>query len=186
MLVVNLYGAPGVGKSTAASYIFYELKCKGINCELVTEVAKDLCWEDNKTALVNQLYVAGNQSYRLSRLKDKVDVVVTDAPLMLQPIYYEINKQPRPELFGDLIYEIYNTYDNMNILVQYRQEPDMNGRININSEQVQSMIVKIINALGKVYTIDDVTDRDNYDYILDKIYNYVKVINDDSSRSRPR
>ena len=41
MLVVNLTGAPGAGKSTGAAYVFSQLKMRGINCELVTEYAKD-------------------------------------------------------------------------------------------------------------------------------------------------
>ena len=34
MLVVNLFGAPGAGKSTGAAYIFSKLKMAGINAEL--------------------------------------------------------------------------------------------------------------------------------------------------------
>ena len=45
MLVVNLFGAPGAGKSTGAAYIFSQLKMAGINAELVTEFAKDKVWE---------------------------------------------------------------------------------------------------------------------------------------------
>ena len=48
MLVVNLFGTPGAGKSTGAAYIFSNLKMRGINAELVTEFAKDMVWEDNK------------------------------------------------------------------------------------------------------------------------------------------
>lgn len=40
-IVVNLFGAPGAGKSTGAAHIFAELKMCGINTELVTEFAKD-------------------------------------------------------------------------------------------------------------------------------------------------
>ena len=42
MLVVNLFGVPGAGKSTGAAYVFSKLKMKGINAELVTEFAKDI------------------------------------------------------------------------------------------------------------------------------------------------
>ena len=35
MLVVNLFGAPGAGKSTGAAYIFSQLKMAGIIAELV-------------------------------------------------------------------------------------------------------------------------------------------------------
>lgn len=45
MLVVNLFGTPGAGKSTGAAYIFSELKMRGINAELVIEFAKDKVWE---------------------------------------------------------------------------------------------------------------------------------------------
>lgn len=41
MLTVNLYGAPGAGKSTGAAYIFSQLKMRGVNAELVTEFAND-------------------------------------------------------------------------------------------------------------------------------------------------
>ena len=42
MLVINLFGAPGAGKSTGAAYIFSLLKMYGINAELITEYAKDM------------------------------------------------------------------------------------------------------------------------------------------------
>lgn len=59
MLVVNLFGSPGTGKSTLSAYIFSQLKLANINCELVSEFAKDMVWENNMTALENQLYISG-------------------------------------------------------------------------------------------------------------------------------
>lgn len=41
LLLVNLYGSPGAGKSTGAAYIFAKLKMLGINAELITEYAKN-------------------------------------------------------------------------------------------------------------------------------------------------
>ena len=86
-IVVNLFGAPGAGKSTGAAYIFSELKQKGVNAELVTEFAKDKTWEGNTLALSCQEYVFGKQSYRLARCRDDVDVIVTDSPLPLAIVY---------------------------------------------------------------------------------------------------
>lgn len=57
MIVVNLFGAPGAGKSTGAAYIFSLLKMAGVNAELVTEFAKDKTWEHNTKALDNQVYM---------------------------------------------------------------------------------------------------------------------------------
>ena len=59
MLVVNLFGVPGAGKSTGAAYVFSKLKMKGINAELVTEFAKDIVWENNSRGLKNQEYIFG-------------------------------------------------------------------------------------------------------------------------------
>ena len=39
--MVNFYAGPGSGKSTMAAAIFSRLKWKDVNCELVTEFAKD-------------------------------------------------------------------------------------------------------------------------------------------------
>lgn len=83
MLVVNLFGVPGAGKSTGAAYVFSMLKMRGINVEYIPEYAKDKVWEDNTEVFKNQAYVFGKQSFRMSRCKDKVDVIVTDSPLLL-------------------------------------------------------------------------------------------------------
>lgn len=40
-LIVNLLAEPGAGKSTAAAYIYSQLKMHGISAEYVTEFAKD-------------------------------------------------------------------------------------------------------------------------------------------------
>lgn len=41
VIVINLMGGPGSGKSTVASGIFYRLKKMGVNCELALEFVKD-------------------------------------------------------------------------------------------------------------------------------------------------
>lgn len=87
MIIVNLYGAPGAGKSTGAAYVFSQLKMKGVNAELVTEFAKDKVWEESKAVFENQLYIFAKQYFRISRLRGKVDVVVTDSPLLLSSFY---------------------------------------------------------------------------------------------------
>ena len=56
-LVVNLFAQPGAGKSTGAAYLFYNLKCLGVNCEYVSEFAKDKVWEENKSVFEDQNYI---------------------------------------------------------------------------------------------------------------------------------
>ena len=61
MILINLFGAPGAGKSTGAAYIFSQLKMRGVNVELVTEFAKDKVWEKSVEVFNNQAYIFGKQ-----------------------------------------------------------------------------------------------------------------------------
>lgn len=111
-IVVNLFGAPGSGKSTGAAYIFSRLKMQGVNCELITEYAKDKTWEKNFEALDCQEYIFGKQSYRMKRCRDKVDVIITDSPLPLG-IFYNTNPVLEKN-YPALVLDVFNTYENMN------------------------------------------------------------------------
>lgn len=67
-IIVNLYGAPGSGKSTGAAYIFASLKMMGVNAELVTEYAKDKVWEETREVFNNQAYIFGKPLF-ITRVK---------------------------------------------------------------------------------------------------------------------
>jgi hypothetical protein len=87
-LVVNLFAGPGTGKSTTAAGVFSRLKEAGVSAELVHEFAKDLVWEERHMALGFQPYIFGKQSYHIHRLLGQVDVIVTDAPVILSSHIY--------------------------------------------------------------------------------------------------
>ena len=131
-IVVNLFGGPGSGKSTGAAFVFSNLKMNGINCELVTEFAKDKTWEHNMQALSNQAYVFGKQFYRISRCEDQVDVIVTDSPIMLSTIY---NNDPRlGETFNKVVLDVFNSYDNLNYLLLRTKPYNPAGRNQTEAE----------------------------------------------------
>ena len=115
MLVVNLFGAPGAGKSTGAAYVFSQLKMAGINAELVTEFAKDKVWEESKAVFQNQAYIFGKQYFRISRLQNKVDVVITDSPLLLSCFYCD-DKTLGVE-FDALVSKVFDSYKSMNVFI---------------------------------------------------------------------
>ena len=102
MLIINLFGAPGAGKSTGAAYVFSQLKAAGVNAELVTEFAKDKVWEGTKAVFENQAYIFGKQYFRISRLEGKVDVVITDSPILLSAFYND-NDHVLGEEFDKLV-----------------------------------------------------------------------------------
>lgn len=113
MIVVNFYGGPGVGKSTAAAKIFYELKTRGVRSELVGEFAKELVYNRAYTVLSDQLYLFSEQAHRL-RMLDKygVQVAICDSPLLLSPIY------GKEKNLVDMALREYSKYDNYNFVLE--------------------------------------------------------------------
>lgn len=99
-VIVNLYGGPGAGKSTTRAGVFHKLKLFGVNVEEVTEYAKDLTWEGRDYALSNQVYVFAKQFKRMDMLVGKVDVIVTDSPLLLSSVYAN---EKMPKCFHKLV-----------------------------------------------------------------------------------
>lgn len=125
-IVINLFAAPGAGKSTGAAYIFSKLKMAGINCELITEYAKDKTWEKNAAALDCQEYIFGKQSYRMARCASQVDVIITDSPL---PIGLFYNTDPALDKnFENVVMNIFKKYDNHNYFLTRVKEYNPVGR----------------------------------------------------------
>ena len=134
-IVCNLFGPPGSGKSTLAAYVFAKLKMMGVNCELVTEFAKDKVWEKNNEALSNQIYIFAKQYYRMSRCTGQVDVIITDSPLFLSPFY---NKDPEiDEPLKQLVHVISERYDNLNYFLKRVKKYNPVGRLQTEAESDQ-------------------------------------------------
>lgn len=166
MLLVNLYGAPSTGKSTGAAYIYSKLKLDEINCELVTEFAKDMVWDENKKAIYNQAYVFGNQYYRISRLENKVDVVITDSPILLSIIY---NKDKRlGKEFIDLVKSVSSSYENrLDILFKRVKQYKTIGRLH-NEEQSDKLyneIKDLLDIVNPKYEVVEAT-QDGYEEVI--------------------
>jgi hypothetical protein len=104
----------------------------GINCELVTEFAKDKVWEKNNEALSNQIYIFAKQYYRITRCAEQVDVIVTDSPLALSPYY---NKDPDIDKpLKEIVFTISNKYDNINYFLRRVKKYNPIGRLQTENE----------------------------------------------------
>lgn len=86
-LIINLYGGPGSGKSTIAAGVYFELKKKGINAELVREYVKKWAWEGRLPNRLDQLYITGKQTKAEHMLYGKVKVIITDCPVLMGVFY---------------------------------------------------------------------------------------------------
>lgn len=170
MLVVNLWGAPGSGKSTAAAYIFSQLKSLGCNVELVTEFAKELTWENRTGALHTQLYVSGVQAYRLARIKDKVDIAIVDSPLPLGLVYVDDEER---DLLSDVLWHEYNKYDNINFFLNRAHPYNSVGR-NQTEEEADKIGEKILAMLKGNDVYHTISDTAGCEYIILKILRYLQ------------
>lgn len=149
-LVVNFFAAPGSGKSTTASGLFYNLKNAGVNAELTGEYAKDLTWAKRHKTLMDSIYVFGKQHHRVWRLKEDCDVIISDSPILLNLAY----TQDYPQCFKDTVKWAFDQYNNINFLVERVKPYNPKGR---NQTEAQSnvkhlLIKQMLDDLDVDYT----------------------------------
>lgn len=123
--VLNLLAGPGVGKTSTATGVFSELKWRGYNVELALEYAKDLVWNEDFKALHNQIRIFGEQYQRQKRLVGKVDLIITDSPLILGLIY----GKDESSIFHQLVIEKFEEFDNRNVLLIRKKPYQQAGRV---------------------------------------------------------
>ena len=166
LLIVNLYGVPSAGKSTGASFIFSILKMCGVNAELVTEFAKDKVWENNEEVFRNQAYIFGKQLFRITRCENKVEVIVTDSPIMLSSFY----NSTLPECFNKTVKEIAKTYNSVDFLLNRVKTYNPIGR-HQTEEESNALLPKMVKMLNDNGISASVIDGwvNGYDECIEKI-----------------
>lgn len=135
-LIVNFFGGPSSGKSVLTGGLFYHLKMDHyINCEMAREVAKPLVWNGHEKVLEDQDYVTACQRQIIEQLKDKVDVVICDSPLLLGMIYAPDHY---PDSFKDFTLWTFNQYTNLNFFVNRNKPFDPSGRRHTEEESISA------------------------------------------------
>lgn len=170
-LIINLFAGPGAGKSTGAAYIFSKLKMAGIDAELVTEFAKDKVWEENPSPFKCQFYITGKQAFRISRVYGKVDVIVTDSPIILGAQYAD------SEGLKQACVDEFNKYaTNTNFFINRVKKYNPNGRFQ-TEEDAKKIDVEFKQFLADnniSYTEID-GNEEGYNRIADYIKNILEV-----------
>lgn len=173
-IVINLFGAPGAGKSTGAAIVFAALKQAGINTELITEFAKDKTWEHNATALGCQEYVFGKQSYRLARCRADVDIIVTDSPLPLSILYTQDPALLAGDAFRQVVMNVFNSYHNCNYYINRTKPYNPKGRN--QTEEQSDVIAELIRQLldgNDIRYVEVTGDAKGYQEIIDDVLDYL-------------
>ncbi len=181
-IVINLLGGPGAGKSTFATLLFAKLKQNGISCEYVEEFAKGLVWEGRSVALSDQLYILGNQNFNLMKVNGKVNVIITDSPLLLSLYYNRVTDEKTRydiESFDKMVMDCYSKYDNLLYYLERNFPYVKEGRYQTEKEsiKVNSDIKSVLEAKNIKYkTIH--SDEKSAQEIVDFIQHLIKVYSD--------
>lgn len=171
--VINLLGGPGAGKSTFATMLFSKLKKMGISCEYVDEFAKALVWEGRNFALNDQLFVLANQNNNLLRVKGKVNVIITDSPVILSIYYNHVlpnDKRYNESYFNNLVLDCYGKFDNLTYYLERNFPYVKEGRYQTEEESI-----KVNEDLKKLLKENNIKYKKiacNEDY-ADEISNFV-------------
>ena len=163
MKVINLFGGPGIGKSTTRADLFSLMKKGQKSVEEVTEFAKDKTWEKNFNALSDQLFVLANQNRRLDRLNGQVEWAVSDSPLLLSIHYTTADYLPKN--FRNLIFELWDTYENYNFVIERSHPYQQAGRTQTADEAkiIDEAIIEMLNQNKIPFTTVKSSDSAAYE-----------------------
>ena len=140
----------------------------GVNAELVTEFAKDKVWEESKEVFNNQIYIFGKQSFKISRVMNKVDVIITDSPIILSS-FYNSDEMIQKELDA-LVMKTFNSYNNMNYFIERVKPYQEKGRFQTEeeSDQIADEVSTLLDEKEVDYEVI-AGDTEGYDYIVEQI-----------------
>lgn len=158
MLIINLYGQPGAGKSTTRADVFSRLKRAGVNCEEVYEHAKKLTWLKRHLELSCQPYVLGKQLRDFEILRGQVDVIVTDSPLLLSYFYGKKYCQDAyPDSFYQFVAEQAQRMPAMNFYLNRTKAYNPIGRnqTEAESDEIADELLDMLKTLDVDYQVLD-------------------------------
>jgi len=163
--MIGLIGSPGAGKSTCAAWLFAQMRLKGMKCELVSEFAKDLFW-DESNAWKDQLYVFASQFRLVDRVLQKTDYVVTDSPPILSMFF----NRPHTKAFTSLVLEKCSSISSSLYLLKRTVPYDSVGRreTEAESDRLHMEMRCWLRASGMKFEEVD-SDVDGWNYILERI-----------------
>jgi hypothetical protein len=143
-----MLGGSGIGKSTIAAGLYYNMKLKHVNVELVREYVKILAWQEAKIGQFDQVNIFGEQCKLEHTLYGKVDYIVTDSPILLAPVYeyFYHNDSMMEEAALKFVKKAKESgVKHMNFLLERGKEYDTKGRYQSEEE------AKNVDALTKKF-----------------------------------
>jgi adenylate kinase family enzyme len=184
-VVINLFGGPGIGKTTTANRLVGNLKINDIDAVYISEYIKELIYKVNSErisetnrkdtrklldgSLYSQACIFQRQKEMLDIHVDQVPVLVTDSPLPLNIIYL---KDSSEAYRADVLRCFNDEYINVNIVLE--RDPNAmfqtEGRIHNKYESMEKdkEIIKFLKDNNINYIRFPVND-------IDAMVNYIKA-----------
>lgn len=157
-LILNLFGGPGIGKTTAAAKVFVELKMLGLEAANPEEHAKLAIWKGRPDLLDQQLVILGLTWETLHAVSDKVDVVVMDSPLMLCSVYAGTREA---EHFHQTVADFHKRMPRINIVLQRPKDLtySQRGRRETSdvAQQIDTKVRQTLDRFQEPYDMVEVT-----------------------------
>jgi hypothetical protein len=157
-LVINMLGGSGIGKSTTAAGLYYQMKLNHMNVELVREYVKVLAWQGTKIGRFDQVNIFGEQCKLEHTLYGKVNYIITDSPIILAPIYelfYHGDSMMEEAAIKFLKKSKESGVEQLNILLQRNKPYDTNGRFQTEEEaiSVDKLTLEFLNKYNIDYKV---------------------------------
>ena len=172
-LIVNFFGGPGAGKTTAAADLFISLKRNNVDAHFVGDFAQECILEGNAESLRDQVYIFGNTYHRLQSSYQQSVVTVTDAPVLLNCIYQE----GLPATFNQLVLAMHERFRNLNVLLERRDgyNHSMVGRVHSLSESVgiDKQIERMLEQYEVPFVRQNEIEGDLTEYLTQQILEFL-------------
>lgn len=163
MKIIGIMGGPGVGKTTIASEVFSILKRRHLNVEKVDEFAKQLVYQKSYDLLKNQIYIFGMQQSMFYMLRNDIDLVVTDAPLLANVIYsdYYCGEDP---LFNELVVREMKKFEHQIFVIQRETVYQEVGRYQKEDEakKIDKAIIRTLERYEIPYRMVSINNAAQY------------------------
>lgn len=168
--IINFFGAPGSGKTTATAEAFVRAKKKGFSAHLVQEYASELILQGDLETLKDQRKLFAEQLRRIKQADTKTDFVMVDSPLLLNIVYHRYRQNDPNLTFEQEVLKAHESFNSTNVLLKYNPKYyTSKGRVTSQEESfvIEKKIKDFLQKSGVPFV--EVDSFDELENCLDNI-----------------